>query len=90
MMLLAGLMVYEEHRDSLDLVILDMIMPGMRGEETFRRLKEMEPSVIVILASGYSLNEEAERIMRAGCRAFLQKPFGVTELTSTILNALGK
>ena len=70
-----ALETYGEKRDQIDLVLLDMIMPGMSGEETFRQLKEINPEIKVILASGYSLNEQATRIMENGCRAFLQKPF---------------
>ncbi len=63
-------------------------MPGMGGGETFERLKEMNPKVKVLLASGYSLNGEAEQIFKKGCRGFLQKPFTKGELSRKIRQIL--
>jgi PAS domain S-box-containing protein len=83
-----ALETYLHNRDKIDLVMLDMIMPGMSGEETFRQLKEIHPDVKVILASGYSLNEQATKIMENGCRAFLQKPYNTGELSRTVRGVL--
>ena len=83
-----ALETYRNNRDKIDLVMLDMIMPGMSGEETLRKLKEIRPDVKVILASGYSLNEQATRIMESGCRAFLQKPYNTGELSRTLREVL--
>jgi two-component system cell cycle sensor histidine kinase/response regulator CckA len=66
------------------LVILDMIMPGMTGKETFEVLKEIEPNVKVILSSGYSLNGQARDIIERGCRGFIQKPFDIERLSEKI------
>jgi two-component system, cell cycle sensor histidine kinase and response regulator CckA len=65
-------------------VILDMIMPGLSGAQTFEELKEINPEVKVLLSSGYSLNGQAEAIMKKGCRGFLQKPFNIKELSATL------
>jgi len=83
-----ALETYLSKREQIDLVMLDMIMPGMSGEETFRKLKEIQPDIKVILASGYSLNEQATRIMENGCRAFLQKPYNTGELSRMVRNVL--
>ncbi|MBN1545751.1 MAG: response regulator [Syntrophaceae bacterium] len=83
-----ALEAYRGNREQIDLVLLDMIMPGMSGEETFQKLKEIHPEIKVILASGYSLNEQATRIMGNGCRAFLQKPYNTGELSRTLRNVL--
>jgi nitrogen-specific signal transduction histidine kinase/CheY-like chemotaxis protein len=82
--------VYEENRSKIDLVILDMIMPEMGGGETFDRLKEVNPEIKVILASGYSLNGEASGIMARGCKGFIQKPARIAELSQRVRNVLGK
>ena len=84
----SALIVYEDHRDSIDLIILDMIMPGMGGSETFDRLKAMEPSIRVLLSSGYSLNGQASQIMKRGCNGFIQKPFNIEQISKTIRNIL--
>lgn len=83
-----ALRIYEASENGIDLVVLDMIMPGMGGGETFERLKEMNPKVKVLLASGYSLNGEAEQIFKKGCRGFLQKPFTKGELSRKIRQIL--
>jgi two-component system, cell cycle sensor histidine kinase and response regulator CckA len=83
-----ALETYLNNRDQIDLVMLDMIMPGMSGEETFRKLKEIHPDVKVILASGYSMNEQATRIMENGCHAFLQKPYNTSDLSRTVRDVL--
>ncbi len=81
---------YHAYRNDIDLIMLDMVMPGMGGEETFRKLKEIRPDIKVILASGYSLNEQATRIMEGGCCAFLQKPHNTVELSRTIRDVLSQ
>jgi CheY-like chemotaxis protein len=85
-----ALNVYENHRDSIDMIILDMIMPGLGGSETFDRLKAMDPSIRVLLSSGYSLNGQASQIMKRGCNGFIQKPFNIEQISKTIREILDK
>ncbi|MFP4474522.1 MAG: PAS domain S-box protein [Desulfatibacillaceae bacterium] len=75
---------------SADLVILDMVMPGMGGSETYERLLKINPAIRTILSSGYSINGEASEIMKKGCNAFIQKPFTVVELSRTIRSVLDR
>jgi two-component system cell cycle sensor histidine kinase/response regulator CckA len=81
--------VYEENQGLIDLVILDVIMPDMGGEETFARLTAINPSVSVILSSGYSLDGLATRIIEKGCKAFIQKPFTINVLSQKLREVLG-
>ena len=76
-----------KHRE-IDIVILDMIMPQMSGSETFDVLKIIDPQVEVILSSGYSINGEAAEIMKKGCRAFIQKPFNIADISKKIREVL--
>jgi len=76
-----ALKIYREKESAIDMVILDMIMPGMGGGKTFEGLKQIDPSVKVILSSGYSINSQASEILNRGCRGFIQKPFSVAELS---------
>jgi PAS domain S-box-containing protein len=78
----------KEKGKEIDLIILDMIMPKMDGGITFDKIRELHPSVPVILSSGYSINEQATQIMRRGCNGFLQKPFGLSELSKKIRSIL--
>ena len=75
---------------SIDLVILDMVMPGMDGRETFRRLKKHDPNVKVILSSGYSLEDMAEEMLGMGCDTLIQKPFDEHQISLKIRELLGK
>ncbi len=83
-----ALELYREKWREIDLVILDMIMPGMSGGETFDALKAVNPDVLAVLASGYSLNEAARQILEQGCRGFLQKPFDVSGLSRKLRSLL--
>lgn len=80
--------VYMEKKNQIQLVILDMILPGISGSETFDQLKKINPDVKIILSSGYSINGDADSIMRRGCRGFLQKPFNSSMLSQKIREIL--
>ena len=82
--------VYRKHKDEIDLVILDMIMPDMDGGEAYDRMKDMNPEIRALLSSGYSLEGQASEILERGCNGFIQKPFGIRELSSKIVEILGK
>ena len=82
--------VYAKKYESIDLVIMDMIMPGMGGGEAFDRLKKINPKVKVLLSSGYSINGQASRILKRGCDGFIQKPFHMKQLSEKIHSIIGK
>ncbi len=83
-----GLKLYEEVKDEVELVILDMIMPDFGGKETFETLRRVNPDVKVLLSSGYSLDGQAKDIMKSGCRGFIQKPFSMADLSKKIREIL--
>jgi two-component system cell cycle sensor histidine kinase/response regulator CckA len=80
----AAVEILVESRDRIDLVILDMIMPGMGGSDAFDHMKRIDPAVNVLLSSGYSIDGQAERILKRGCRGFIQKPFSIGELAQKV------
>ncbi|MEA1923467.1 MAG: PAS domain S-box protein [Pseudomonadota bacterium] len=82
-----ALEIYQEKGGEIDLVILDMIMPEMSGAEVFTKLKELNPKVKVLLASGYSVEGQSAKIMAQGCSGFIQKPFTL-ELLSNKINEI--
>ncbi len=76
--------LYQKNADKIDLVIMDMIMPGMGGGETFDRLKRINRDIKVLLSSGYSINGQASKILERGCDGFIQKPFNLIQLSDKI------
>jgi two-component system cell cycle sensor histidine kinase/response regulator CckA len=76
--------VYQQNRQIVAMVILDLIMPEMGGGETYDRLKEMDPNVKVLLSSGYSLDGQATEILNRGCDGFIQKPFSIKSLSEKL------
>jgi len=80
--------LYDSLKDEIDLVILDVIMPGMGGLETFETIKTFNPDVKVIFSSGYSVNRIAREIMDKGCRGFIQKPFNIETISQKIRDVL--
>jgi len=71
-----------------DIVILDMIMPGIGGGEAYDRMKEINPDIKVLLSSGYSINGQATEILKRGCNGFIQKPFNIKQLAKRIREVL--
>jgi len=83
-----ALAVYMEKRSQIDLVILDMVMPGMGGGAAFDALRAINPAVKIILSSGYSVDGVARTILDRGCNGFIQKPFLLAELSRKIREIL--
>ncbi len=74
--------------NEIDMVILDLIMPGMDGGTTFDRIREIQPGMPVLLSSGYAINGRAHEIMRRGCNGFIQKPYNISDLSNKVCNVL--
>ncbi len=87
---LAGMELYRQHRDEIGLVMLDLRMPGMRGEETLAGLRKIDPDSRILIMSGYDENEVFRQVSREsghlGRTSYVQKPFDIDEL----LNLLAK
>jgi CheY-like chemotaxis protein len=82
--------IYKESKDQIDIVILDLIMPGMGGNETYDKLKQINPNIKALLSSGYSIDGLAKTILANGCDGFIQKPFGLSDLSQKIRKILDK
>ncbi|MBW1735246.1 MAG: response regulator [Deltaproteobacteria bacterium] len=63
-------------------------MPGMGGGETYDRLKKMDPHILVLLSSGYSIDGQATEILKRGCNGFIQKPFNIKIVSEKIREIL--
>jgi CheY-like chemotaxis protein len=76
--------VLKNNPDDVDLVLLDMIMPGMEAGDAYDQLKAINPAIKVILSSGYGLDQKASAIIDRGCNGFIQKPFNMKILEEKI------
>ncbi len=83
-----GVDLFARRSRDVDLVLLDMVMPGMGGVDVFDELRRIRPDVAVVLFSGYSVDSEAGRALRQECRGMLQKPFTIHELADGVASAL--
>lgn len=75
---------FKDHYKQVDLIIIDMIMPGMDGKDTFNAITEIDPSVKVLLSSGYSIDGDAQKLIDSGAQGFIQKPYRKVELSRKI------
>lgn len=81
---LEAISILKTKKDQIDLVLLDMIMPGMSGVETYDEIKELVPDMKIIVSSGFSRESEIDKIMEKGCEAFILKPFDIATLSEKI------
>ncbi len=81
--------LYRERGAEIALVLLDLTMPGMNGEQTFAALKALDPQVRVVLTSGYSESQAAGRFVGHGLAGFLHKPYDMDQLEACLNRALG-
>lgn len=82
--------IYRENADRIDMVILDMVMPGLGGGDTYDRLKDINANVKVLLSSGYSIDGHAKTILDRGCNGFIQEPYNLKSLSNKLKEILSK
>jgi two-component system, cell cycle sensor histidine kinase and response regulator CckA len=80
--------LFESNRAAIRCVLLDLTMPHMDGEETFRALRTLDPSVRVVVSSGYGEQETASRFGADLPAGFIQKPYTLQHLGEALARAL--
>lgn len=83
-----GVDKYAEAQGAFDLIILDMLMPGLSGEEVFARIRKMNPLARVLLVSGFSSEHVVSKILEQGGLDFIQKPFLIEVLSRKVRGCL--
>ena len=83
-----GIACFRQQQHQIGLVLLDLKMPGMSGEETLRALRQIDAQVRVILSSGYNETEVSHLFHEGEIMAFLQKPYNFALLTQQVRKAL--
>jgi len=84
----SALVLHEENREGISLVILDLIMPGMGGLRCMEELLRRDPGLKIVIASGYAGDEPETRLLETGARGFIRKPYNVTEVLKVIRQVL--
>jgi two-component system, cell cycle sensor histidine kinase and response regulator CckA len=83
-----ALEVYQARSDEIALVILDLIMPDMGGEQCLKGLLSLDPAVKVVIASGFAANGPTKDALVAGARGFVNKPYDIRQVMEVVRNTL--
>jgi len=86
----AALEVFRANQSAIDLVILDMILPGMEGGEVFENLRKIKPGVKVLISSGCDIDDHVTEVLEKGCSGFIQKPYTLEELSDRLNDILAE
>ena len=76
--------LYEDKKEHIDIVVLDMRMPDENGTDTYKRLKTMNPDIRVLISSGLEKDRDVDEILNDGQNGFIKKPFKFDEFTSNV------
>jgi PAS domain S-box-containing protein len=79
-----ALKIFQEQGASIDLVLLDLNMPGMGGYRCLEELLRLDPNVKVVIASGYTVNGHGENAVSSGAKGFIGKPYQLKELAAMV------
>ena len=82
--------VLEAHLEEIDLLLSDVIMPGLNGKDLYERLREVRPTLKVLFTSGYSDNVIAPNGVLDPNVAYLAKPFSRDVLVAKVREVLSK
>ena len=80
--------IYREQSTQISLVILDLIMPGMGGQNCLDLILKQDPSARVIIASGYSVDGPTKKELESKTKGFISKPFELNQLISVVRQTL--
>jgi CheY-like chemotaxis protein len=83
-----GVSIGKSYDGDIDLAIIDIYLPDMRGNMIYKFLMEVRPNLKVIICSGYAFDDPAQEILNAGAQAFIQKPFRLATLSEKVKNVL--
>jgi signal transduction histidine kinase/CheY-like chemotaxis protein len=84
------LRVFQDRIDEVDVIILDMIMPGLKGDDVLKKIREIRPDVAVIIASGFMGDEQRVKLKEYRPDGFLDKPFTDKDIIRSVAVALSK
>ena len=80
----SGVALYKEQQADIGMIILDLSMPGLTGQETLARLQAINPDVVILISSGYSGYEVTDMFADLNVTGLLQKPYNALHLINTV------
>ena len=86
----SAVLEFRQHQGSLDLVVADLVLPGISGWEVFSVVREADPELPVLIMSGHLEPKLEAAVNRSGAAGFMQKPFGMTLLLRRVQSFLAK
>lgn len=81
---------FRTHHEKIDMVIMDMIMPEMNGNEAYIKMREIDPACRVLISSGFADEKDLSDLRKRGVSGFLKKPFQISELSNMLFKILSK
>ncbi len=82
--------LYTRYGGTIDMVLIDLIMPKLGGRETYLRLKQMNPGVKALFATGYGVDDQTQELLSTGVLGIVKKPYEMTSLETEIRRALDR
>jgi PAS domain S-box-containing protein len=84
----SALQLYRKEQQRIDLIILDLVIPGMGGKKCYEEILTINPQAKILIVSGYSVNGPGKEAMEAGAKGFLGKPFDVSHMLRAVRDIL--
>jgi CheY-like chemotaxis protein len=85
-----GVRYFREISENVDMVILDLIMPKLGGHDCFVELRKIDPSIPVVISSGFGIDTEVQKMLDSGAKGFIQKPYRFADLSKIISEKIRK
>jgi nitrogen-specific signal transduction histidine kinase/ActR/RegA family two-component response regulator len=85
---LEALELYSRHAGKIDMVLIDLVMPKLGGRETYLKLKQMNPGVRALFATGYGIDDQVQELLATGVMGIIKKPYEMTSVESEIRKVL--
>jgi CheY-like chemotaxis protein len=86
----SALDLYRKQKDAIDLIILDLIMPGMGGRECLLGLLDIDPEARIVIASGHTIDGPVRDVVNLGARDVIHKPYGLRQMLKVVREVLDK
>ena len=80
--------IYSKQYNDIDLILLDIGMPGMGGYKCFEELLKINPGAIIMITTGYSKDEKVNKALNAGAASYLGKPYKLSFLLKSVRKTL--